>query len=126
MKIARALISVSDKTGLDDFAKRLHALGVEILSTGGTARFLAEHGRGGDAFEDGGVVEGLDLDLEIAGEARAYPLDRVERAGVINDDLDKALTPFGFFFPPDPASSKVCTLGGNVATNSGGPSPPFR
>ncbi|MGI9244467.1 MAG: bifunctional phosphoribosylaminoimidazolecarboxamide formyltransferase/IMP cyclohydrolase, partial [Verrucomicrobiales bacterium] len=44
MKIARALISVSDKTGLDDFAKRLHALGVEILSTGGTARFLAEHG----------------------------------------------------------------------------------
>ena len=43
MKIERALISVSDKTGLDDFAKRLHALGVEILSTGGTARYLAEH-----------------------------------------------------------------------------------
>ena len=44
MKISRALISVSDKSGLEDFAKRLHALGVEILSTGGTARFLAEHG----------------------------------------------------------------------------------
>ena len=44
MKIERALISVSDKTGLDDFAKRLLALGVEILSTGGTARFLTENG----------------------------------------------------------------------------------
>ena len=44
MKIERALISVSDKSGLDDFAKRLHALGVEILSTGGTARFLTENG----------------------------------------------------------------------------------
>lgn len=40
--------------------------------------------------------------------------------GVINDDLDKALSPYGFFFPPDPASSKVCTLGGNVALNAGG------
>jgi len=44
MKITRALISVSDKSGLDDFAKRLHALGVEILSTGGTVRYLTENG----------------------------------------------------------------------------------
>jgi len=40
--IKRALISVSDKTGLLPFAKRLHALDVEILSTGGTARTLRE------------------------------------------------------------------------------------
>jgi phosphoribosylaminoimidazolecarboxamide formyltransferase/IMP cyclohydrolase len=38
--IARALISVSDKTGLVEFARGLHALGVEILSTGGTAAAL--------------------------------------------------------------------------------------
>jgi len=44
----------------------------------------------------------------------------VVQPGVINDDLDKALAPHGFFFPPDPASSKVCTLGGNVALNAGG------
>ena len=44
----------------------------------------------------------------------------VVQPGVINDDLDKALSPYGFFFPPDPASSKVCTLGGNVALNAGG------
>ena len=44
MKIKRALISVSDKTGLVPFAKRLHELGVEILSTGGTAGAIAEEG----------------------------------------------------------------------------------
>ena len=41
-KIARALISVSDKTGVAEFAAGLTALGVEILSTGGTARLLRE------------------------------------------------------------------------------------
>ena len=43
-KTARALLSVSDKTGLVDFGRRLAALGVEILSTGGTARTLREAG----------------------------------------------------------------------------------
>ena len=43
-KIARALISVSDKTGLVEFARGLHALGVEILSTGGTAKALRDAG----------------------------------------------------------------------------------
>jgi len=43
-KIKTALISVSDKTGLPAFARRLRALGVKILSTGGTARLLRENG----------------------------------------------------------------------------------
>ncbi|MGD2081616.1 MAG: bifunctional phosphoribosylaminoimidazolecarboxamide formyltransferase/IMP cyclohydrolase [Chromatiales bacterium] len=42
--ITRALISVSDKTGVADFARALHDSGVEILSTGGTARLLAGQG----------------------------------------------------------------------------------
>ena len=42
--IRRALISVSDKTGLVDFGKALSALGVEIISTGGSARTLHEAG----------------------------------------------------------------------------------
>ena len=37
-KVARALVSVSDKTGIVDFARGLAALGVELISTGGTAR----------------------------------------------------------------------------------------
>jgi glycolate oxidase len=44
----------------------------------------------------------------------------VVQPGVVYSDLEKALAPHGFFFPPDPASGKVCTLGGNVATNAGG------
>jgi phosphoribosylaminoimidazolecarboxamide formyltransferase / IMP cyclohydrolase len=40
--IRRALISVSDKTGIIEFARSLHAKGVEILSTGGTAKMLIE------------------------------------------------------------------------------------
>lgn len=42
--IKQALISVSDKTGILDFARALGALGVDILSTGGTAKLLADNG----------------------------------------------------------------------------------
>jgi phosphoribosylaminoimidazolecarboxamide formyltransferase/IMP cyclohydrolase len=42
-KIARALISVSDKTGIVGFCRDLHDLGIEILSTGGTAKLLMEN-----------------------------------------------------------------------------------
>lgn len=48
----RALISVSDKTGIVDFAKSLVAEGVEILSTGGTMRLLKEHGVAVKAVSD--------------------------------------------------------------------------
>jgi len=44
MAIQRALLSVSDKTGLVDFAKGLHDFGVELLSTGGTAAALRDAG----------------------------------------------------------------------------------
>ncbi len=43
-RVRRALISVYDKTGVVDFARGLHALGAEILSTGGTAKLLRESG----------------------------------------------------------------------------------
>ncbi len=44
LKIKRALISVSDKSGIIDFAKELEKFGVEMLSTGGTAKSLREAG----------------------------------------------------------------------------------
>ena len=43
-KIRRALISVSDKSGIAEFARALHGLGIEILSTGGTAKLLMDAG----------------------------------------------------------------------------------
>ena len=61
MAVERALISVFDKTGIVEFAKRLAALRIEILSTGGTSKLLREagvdgarclrfHGVAGDAW----------------------------------------------------------------------------
>ena len=42
-RVRRALISVSDKSGILEFAKELAALGIEILSTGGTCKLLADN-----------------------------------------------------------------------------------
>lgn len=44
VKVSRALVSVSDRTGIVDFVKGLRKLGIEIVSTGGTAQFLEENG----------------------------------------------------------------------------------
>jgi phosphoribosylaminoimidazolecarboxamide formyltransferase / IMP cyclohydrolase len=43
-KITRALVSVSDKSGIAELCRGLAAMGIEILSTGGTAKLLADHG----------------------------------------------------------------------------------
>jgi len=61
MKVRRALVSVHDKTGIVDFARRLADLGVEILSTGGTAKLIRESGvRVIDVSEATGFPEMLD------------------------------------------------------------------
>lgn len=56
---------------------------------------------------------------------RILRLDPVERIavvepGVINLNVTKAAVPFGLLYAPDPSSQTVCTIGGNVAFNSGG------
>jgi glycolate oxidase len=45
----------------------------------------------------------------------------VAQPGVITYDLQKAVEKLGLFYPPDPASIYQCSIGGNVATNAGGP-----
>src|SRR5215467_13859840 len=40
--------------------------------------------------------------------------------GVINADVTQRVAPYGYFYAPDPSSQSVCTIGGNVAENSGG------
>ena len=69
--------------------------------------------------EKGGVI----LDLGRMNKIISVSVtDRlaVVQPGVVYADLERALEPHGFFFPPDPASGTVATLGGNVATNAGG------
>ena len=57
-KLERAIVSVTDKTGVVDFAKSLARFGVQILSTGGTAKALRE-----------GDVAVTDISQLIIGEA---------------------------------------------------------
>lgn len=45
----------------------------------------------------------------------------VVEPGVLNGELQQALAPHGFFWPPDPSSSPWCSIGGNLACNSAGP-----
>ncbi len=61
IKLRRALISVSDKTGIVDFAKSLENLGVEILSTGGTFKLLKDnHIKAVEVSDDTGFPEMMD------------------------------------------------------------------
>jgi phosphoribosylaminoimidazolecarboxamide formyltransferase / IMP cyclohydrolase len=76
VRIKRALLSVSDKRGLVEFARGLVSLGVEILSTGGTARELAEQGIETRAVED---YTGFP---EILDDAEPAHLRRPARAAV--------------------------------------------
>jgi glycolate oxidase len=44
----------------------------------------------------------------------------VVEPGVINLDVSKAVRPYGYYYAPDPSSQQICSIGGNVAENSGG------
>jgi glycolate oxidase len=75
---------------------------------------------GGAVAVEGGIVVAfarmkkiLEIDLENQ-RARVQP-------GVVNLDLSAAVSDAGYYYAPDPSSQKACTLGGNVAENSGGP-----
>jgi len=75
---------------------------------------------GGAVPVGGGVVVGtsrMNRILEVdPGNRRA-----VVQAGVLNTLLTHASSPFGLHYAPDPSSQTACTIGGNVAENSGGP-----
>lgn len=74
---------------------------------------------GGAHAMDGCVVLSLEQMNRVL-EVR--PLDElaIVEPGVINSDLNAAVAPHGLMFAPDPASHRISTIGGNVATNAGG------
>lgn len=53
-------------------------------------------------------------------QIRVEDLNCAVEAGVIYDQLNKALVPHGFFFPPTPGSGEVCTIGGMISANASG------
>ena len=75
---------------------------------------------GGAVPAEGGIV------LSLARLNRILKIDLENRIavvepGVINADVTKAVAKDGFFYAPDPSSQAACSIGGNVANNSGGP-----
>ena len=83
--------------------------------------------RGAGTGMTGGSVPLKDsVVLSLEGMNRIIEIDEksmvaVVEPGVINFQLQERLEDVGLFYPPDPASMKFCTLGGNVAENAGGP-----
>ncbi len=80
----------------------------------------------GTGLAGGAVPLGAPVVISLARMNRILDVDLESRIawvepGVVNLDLTKHLTPLGFHFAPDPSSQQVCTIGGNVANNSGGP-----
>jgi glycolate oxidase len=95
--------------------RALHAGGVPFVPRGaGTS--LA----GGTVAPPGAVMIGLSRMKRILA---LDPENRfaVAEAGVANLALSRAAAPHGLHYAPDPSSQATCTIGGNVATNSGGP-----
>jgi phosphoribosylaminoimidazolecarboxamide formyltransferase / IMP cyclohydrolase len=96
-KVSRALISVSDKTGVVDLARRLSAAGLEILSTGGTARALGAAGVPVREVSDfTGAAEILDGRVKtlhprvhggILGRPTAAHRAEMQKAGLVPIDL---------------------------------------
>ncbi len=75
---------------------------------------------GAPLASEGGLVLALTLMDRIL-EINAEDLVAVVEPGVVNAKLKEALAGRGLFYPPDPASFRFSTLGGNVATGAGGP-----
>jgi glycolate oxidase len=73
---------------------------------------------GGATAVDGGIV----LSLERMRELTVDPVSRVAivQPGLLNAEVKKAVAEYGLWYPPDPSSYEMCSIGGNAATNSGG------
>ncbi len=68
---------------------------------------------------DGGIILDMKQMNRILEISPQDMLVRVE-PGVVDDDLNRALKPFGLFYPPAPASSRIATIGGEIAANASG------
>jgi len=75
---------------------------------------------GGCLPSEGGIVIALTRMARILEVDYANQVAVVE-PGLVNLHLSHALAPHGFYYAPDPSSQFACTIGGNVANNSGGP-----
>jgi glycolate oxidase len=97
-----------------DTVRLCHAHGVPFVARGSGTSLS-----GGSMPIAGGIVIGLNrLDRMVRLDAEARTC--VVEPGVLNAQVSRAAAPHGLHYAPDPSSGAVCTIGGNVAFNSGG------
>ncbi|MFX0163372.1 MAG: FAD-binding oxidoreductase [Candidatus Hodarchaeota archaeon] len=83
--------------------------------------------RGSGTCLSGGAVPikgGIVVDLSHMNKILEIDMENFQvfvEPGVVHADLNRELSKYGLFFPPDPASQDVCTIGGCLANNAGGP-----
>lgn len=126
------LVYESDAQTAHNLAPQAVVLPLDTQEVSGVAEVLHRHGvpmvprgsgtglSGGALALEGGVVVGtarMNRILEVDPDNRRA----VVQCGVVNTDLTSAAAPFGLYYAPDPSSQTACTIGGNVAENSGGP-----
>ncbi|RYD33426.1 MAG: FAD-binding protein [Verrucomicrobiaceae bacterium] len=110
-----AVVLASNTEEVSRAMRIAHEHRVPVTTRGGGVGYV-----GGCVPVKGGLVialAGMNRILEI------NPQDGVVvvQPGVITGDLQDAVRKLGWYYPPDPASLRECSLGGNVATNAGGP-----
>jgi len=91
-----------------------------------TAHGVPYVARGSGTGLSGGALPRADGVLLVTSQMREIravdPADQraVVQPGVLNLDVTRAAAPAGYYYAPDPSSQQVCSIGGNVAENSGG------
>lgn len=88
---------------------------IKIIPRGAGSGFT-----GGALAAGGGLILALERHMNKILEIDTKNLVAVVQPGVINMQLQKAVSEVGLFYPPDPASQEYSTIGGNVAENAGG------
>jgi len=113
--LPRAVVLPDSTEEVAAVVRLLHGEGIPVVPRG------AGTGLSGGALPtpDGVVVGTARMNRILAIDAENR-LARVQ-PGVINARLTEATRPYGLYYAPDPSSQSTCTLGGNVAENSGGP-----
>lgn len=108
------VVRVNSTEEVSRIVKLAHEYGIPV-----TARGAGTGLAGGAVPVQGGIV----LDLSGMNRILEIDLDNLQvfvEPGVIQDALNEALKPYGFFFPPNPGSSAMCTIGGMIAYNASG------
>jgi glycolate oxidase len=112
--VPMAVVLPENETQLVAVLKVCHELGVPVIARGA-----------GTGLSGGALPHRLGVTLSLAKFNQILKVDpksctAVVQCGVRNLAISEAAAPYGLYYAPDPSSQIACTIGGNVAENSGG------